>query len=143
MADSILASTKKLLGIAEDYAAFDTDVITFINSALGTLHQLNVGPVDGLAITDITTDWDALAESVPVTNLARTYVYLKTRMGFDPPTARFPIQALEEQLKEMEWRIHVMVEASDPAQTIAVVEPIRPVPAGPDPNEEAWWALLP
>lgn len=138
--ESILTSTKKLVGLAEDYTAFDMDVTIFINACLGTLNQLGVGPDGGIQITDATDTWDLLAASIPLTELCQSYVYLKVRMLFDPPLQRFPIQAMEEQLAEMEWRIHAMV---DDAEAIPVVEPTRPVQPGPDPNEEEWWALLP
>ena len=54
MEQSILKSTKKILGIAEDYTVFDLDIITHINSAFSTLTQLGVGPVEGFIIEDDT-----------------------------------------------------------------------------------------
>ena len=47
MSDSILTSTKKILGIAEDYTAFDMDVVTHITSAFSVLNQIGLGPVEG------------------------------------------------------------------------------------------------
>ena len=47
MEKSILISTKKILGIAEDYTVFDLDIITHINTAFSTLTQLGVGPAEG------------------------------------------------------------------------------------------------
>ena len=45
--DSILTSVKKLLGLTEEYAAFDTDLIMHINSVLMILNQMGVGPQRG------------------------------------------------------------------------------------------------
>ena len=58
MSKSILTSTKKILGIAEDYTAFDLDIITHINSVFTTLQQLGVGPVEGFMIEDALPTWE-------------------------------------------------------------------------------------
>jgi hypothetical protein len=42
--DSILTSIKLLLGIAEEYTAFDPQIIMHINSVFTILNQLGVGP---------------------------------------------------------------------------------------------------
>lgn len=142
MADSILTSTKKLLGLTEDYTAFDPDITIFINACLGTLNQLGVGPDSGIQITDKTATWDILATPLPMTELCQSYVYLKTRMLFDPPTSRFPIQAMQDQLAEMEWRIHSMV---DGAEILPVPEPTRPETEAQkayETYEEDWWDEL-
>ena len=55
--DSILTSIKKLLGISEDYAHFDNDVIMHINTVLMTLTQLGVGPESGFLITSDESTW--------------------------------------------------------------------------------------
>lgn len=44
MSGTILGTTKKLLGLAEEYTVFDQDIIVFINNAFFTLHQLGIGP---------------------------------------------------------------------------------------------------
>ena len=50
--DSILTSIKKLLGIPEEYTAFDADLLIHINSVLAILTQMGIGPSDGFIITD-------------------------------------------------------------------------------------------
>lgn len=141
MENSVFKSTKQLLGIADSYTAFDTDILTHINSVLGILNQLGVGLPGGISVIDDTTTWDDLGiTSLPLLNMCKSYMYLKIRLIFDPPTSRFPLDAIEKQLAELDFRIHVFVDSAEP---IPVVEPTRPVPPGPDPNEEEWWALLP
>ena len=46
--DSILTSVKKLLGLTEEYTAFDADLIMHINSVLMILRQMGVGPQEGM-----------------------------------------------------------------------------------------------
>lgn len=110
MSNSVLTSTKKILGIAEDYTAFDLDIITHINSALMTVSQLGIGPADGMEINDDTTFWSDLLGNDPAYNAVRTYVYLKVRLLFDPPQTSFLLKAQEEQLRELEWRLNTYRE---------------------------------
>lgn len=110
MSDSILISTKKILGIAADYTAFDVDVITHINSAFATLAELGLGPVEGFMIVDDTTTWNEFLEYDPRLNAVKTYVYLRVRMLFDPPTTSYLINSLNAQREELEWRLNVIRE---------------------------------
>ena len=43
MNESILTSIKKLLGIPEEYEAYDPDIIIHINTFLTRLYQVGVG----------------------------------------------------------------------------------------------------
>lgn len=110
MGDSILITTKKLLGLSADYTAFDLDVITHINSAFGTLTQLGVGPTTGFMIEDADNEWNDFAVPADQIVLVKTYIYLKTRLVFDPPSTSFVIEALNQQLKELEWRLNMARE---------------------------------
>jgi len=108
--ESILDSTKKVIGLAEDNTDFDVDIIMHINTAFSTLNQLGVGPDDGFAIEDADAVWsDFLMDVLPLNNI-KTYVYLRVRMLFDPPTTSFTIAAMEKQIEELEWRINVYRE---------------------------------
>lgn len=107
---SILQSTKKILGLEAEYTPFDLDVITFINTAFNTLHQLGVGPLEGFAIEDESAEWGDYLGRDPLLNSVKTYVYLRVRLLFDPPTTSFAIAATEREVKEMEWRLTVQME---------------------------------
>ena len=111
--ESILTSIKKLLGIAEDYEHFDTDLIIHINSVFSILTQLGVGPSEGFFITDKYAVWDDfLAENTKI-ELAKTYVYLKVKMIFDPPQSSAVIDAMNRTIGELEWRINVSVDPGE------------------------------
>ncbi len=122
METSILTSTKKILGIASDYAAFDFDVITHINSALSTLTQLGIGPIEGFAIEDATAEWEDFFADDPRYNSIKSYVFLKVKMLFDPPTTSYLIDAMQNQIQEFEWRLNA--EREDAIPIIPVVEGI-------------------
>jgi hypothetical protein len=110
MADSILNSTKKILGLDAAYTPFDLDVITHINAAFSILNQLGVGPIEGFAIEGPEETWEDYPVPMNQLTLVRTYVFLKTRMLFDPPTTSFLIEATNNQIKEYEWRLNVFRE---------------------------------
>jgi len=107
METSILTGTKKILGIPEDYTVFDHDIITHINTAFSTLTQLGVGPVEGFMIEDETSEWTEFIVDDYQYNSVKTYVYLRVRQLFDPPTTSYLITAFNEQIRELEWRLNV------------------------------------
>lgn len=106
MEESILKSTKKILGLDAGYTAFDLDVITHINGAFSLLSQLGVGPVDSFFIEDDTAQWADFPVSTKQLSMVKTYIYLKVRIAFDPPATSFLITSATEQLKEYEWRLN-------------------------------------
>jgi hypothetical protein len=107
MESSILISTKKILGVAANYTAFDLDIITHINSAFSILNQLGIGPIMGFAIEDDSAVWADLVLPQNQLGMVRTYIFIKTRMMFDPPTTSFLIEAMNKQIEEHEWRLSV------------------------------------
>lgn len=107
MSDSILTSTKKVLGIADDYTAFDVDILMHINSVFSTLSQLGIGPETGFMIEDDTETWEDFLGTDLNLNQVKSYMYLRVRLMFDPPTTGHHVTALKEQVKEMEWRLNV------------------------------------
>jgi hypothetical protein len=122
MSDSILISTKKILGIAEDYTVFDVDIVTHINSVFSTLHQLGLGPVTGFVIFGPEETWDLFLDNDPRINAVKSYMYLRVRLLFDPPTTSYLITSLKEQAQEMEWRLNVVREGDlYPAPTPLVI----------------------
>lgn len=114
MESSILTSTKKILGIVESYTVFDLDIITCINAAFSVLSQLGVGPADGFMIEDSGDEWEDFDVPQNQLNVVRTYVFLKTRLLFDPPTTSFLIEATTKQIEEYEWRLNVFRENDIP-----------------------------
>jgi len=108
MDQSILRSTKKVLGIHVDDDTFDLDIITFINSALSAIQQLGLG--QGFFIVDDTAEWQEIVPDERLLGLIRTIVYLRTRMLFDPPTTSYTQSAMNAQIEELEWRLNVWRE---------------------------------
>lgn len=108
--ESILTSIKKMLGIPEEYAHFDTDIIMFINDAFMSLRQIGVGPASGFSISSDEQTWrDFIGESTEYEAI-KTYIYLKVKMVFDPPANSFVLAAMERQAQEREWRLNTQAE---------------------------------
>lgn len=116
--ESILTSIKKLLGIEAEYTHFDQDIMIGINSAFMALGQLGIGPDLGFVISGDTEKWSDLLGARKDLEAVKTYVYLKTRLGFDPPSNAFLVEAMERQITQLEWRLNVQAE-----NTTTVAEP--------------------
>src|SRR5688572_11414831 len=101
MESSILTSTKRVLNLAEDYTAFDEQILQFINGALSDAEQVGVVFTSLVFIEDKTTNWADLG--VDALNLMRlkNYIYLKARQLFDPPSTSFALEAMDKQIEEI------------------------------------------
>ena len=108
--DSILTTIKKLLGIEADYHQFDNDIIVHINSVLMTLNQLGVGPENPASISSELDTWEKTLGELKNLEAVKTYIYIKVRIIFDPPTSSFVLDALNKQANELEWRLNVQTE---------------------------------
>ena len=113
MDNSILSSVKKALGIMDAYNYYDLDIIMHINSVFSILTQLGVGPKNGFTIHDANDLWiDYLPNSVKL-DMVKTYMYMKVRLIFDPPSSSAGISATETCIKELEWRLNVAVDPGE------------------------------
>ena len=111
--DSVLTSIKKLLGIAEDYKHFDTDIVMHINTVFLDLTQLGIGPTNGFFIEDDSANWsDFLPDAHNLFEAAKTYVYLKVRLLFDPPLSSTVMDAINRNISELTFRLNVAAEST-------------------------------
>lgn len=104
--DSILDSVKKLLGVSVSDDSYDVDIITHINMAFMVLNQLGVGPLEGFKISDRSSQWTDFLTSLDVESI-KSYVYLKVRLLFDPPSNSSVIESINRTISELEWRFNV------------------------------------
>lgn len=109
MTQSILDSTKKVLGLPADYTPFDVDIVMHINSVFFTLNQLGVGPDEGFTIENSDDVWEDFMVGEKV-QAVKSYMYLRVRLLFDPPSTSFAIESLKKQAEEFEWRLNVHME---------------------------------
>ena len=105
--DSILTSVKKMLGMSESYKHFDSDIIMHINSVFGILTQMGIGPSRGFTISSEDDTWDSfIIENDEVLEMVKSYMYMKVRMLFDPPTISSVMDAQNRMISELEWRLY-------------------------------------
>lgn len=109
---SILESIKYLLGIPKEHTAFDQQLIIHINSVFAVLSQLGPG---GYVITGANEKWEdylSLNDGLHLEDV-KSYMYLKVRMLFDPPSHGAVIDAFKDMIKEYEWRFTVEMDEED------------------------------
>ena len=109
--DSILTSVKKMLGITEECKDFDPDIIMHINTVLMILTQLGVGPEEGFYIEDDSSFWDDFVKDLSKLEAIKTYIYMKVRLMFDPPTSSSAMEATNRIIDELEWRLNIAGES--------------------------------
>ena len=108
--ESILKTIRKMVGPAEDYQYFDTDLIININSAFSRLCQLGVGPEMPFKITGEDETWsdfidDGYQEEV------KEYIFLKVKTVFDTSTINSSVlSAYNDRIKELEWEMNDVAE---------------------------------
>lgn len=105
MSDSVLSSTKQMLGISPEDTSFDVNVIMSINTALTILMDLGLTEVEDQIVTSDKMTWDELLGGRTDIEYVKTYVYQKVKMIFDPPTSTAAIDAMQRSISELEWRI--------------------------------------
>lgn len=102
--ESILLTIRQMIGPSASYSVFDTDLIVNINSAFSRLCQLGVGPSEPFAITGEDETWDEFITNSYQQEI-KQYVYLKTKLVFDPPASSTVLNAYEKQIEMLEWTL--------------------------------------
>ena len=105
MSDSVLLSTKQMLGISPEDESFDVNVIMCINTALTILMDLGLTEVEDQIVTSDKMTWDELLGGRTDIEYVKTYIYQKVKLIFDPPTSTAAIDAMQRSISELEWRI--------------------------------------
>lgn len=108
--DSIFLTIKKLIGMDENYNSFDTDIIIAINGSFMILNQLGVGPGEPFSITGADETWRDFSDEIGQIELVKNYIYLRTRLLFDPPSTGVLHEAIERQISEFEFRLMIQAK---------------------------------
>lgn len=107
--DNILVSIKKMLGLDPSDDSFDIDIIININTVFDFLVQLGVNSFYTVYLHTGNEKWSDYIDPNQLYRLIITYTYLKVKDYFDPPTSGVLREAMERQIRELEWRIKIMV----------------------------------
>ena len=110
---SILNDIKESVGLDPNYSppAFQTQIIMAINTAFMELNQFGVGPKKGFVLLNESQDWsEFLVEEEIQLEGAKTYIKLRTQLLFDPPSNSFLVEAIKDQIRELQFRLQIQVE---------------------------------
>lgn len=115
MEESILKSIKNLLGIYGEDTAFDEDVLVNINAVFSTLYQLGVGDdTSHYFIENSDATWsEVFSNELELVDFIKLYTYMKVRVVFDPPTNSSLLEALKNQIQEIEYRILLQADPNN------------------------------
>lgn len=112
--DSILITIKKMLGIDAEDDSFDMDIIVIINSIIPSLTQMGIGPSRGYVVLSQENLWsDYLKDNIINLESIKTYIFLKTKLIFDPPVNSTVIEAYNKTISELEWRMMLNAETNN------------------------------
>lgn len=119
MSNFILADLRKSSGTTFDYDEyFDSQLIMHANTLFALLIQVGVGPEEGFKVEGEDTTWDDYYAKCknpedPKIRMVESYICIKTRILFDPPTNPTVLQSLNDTAKELEWRLNVNAMEGD------------------------------
>lgn len=105
--ESILKTVRGALGLDADDNSFDFELLLHINNALAVLNQNGVGVP--LTVTDETEVWIDIqdvrqVEGNMLFQSVKQYVFLKTKILFDPPPPS-TVKYMDEAATELLWRL--------------------------------------
>lgn len=101
--EKIIDTICRMLGPADTYKHFAPTILVHINTAAGILSQNGIRPDEGFIITENTTWSDYIDEGHFA--MVKDFIFIKTKIIFDPPANSFVLDALEQESKELLWRI--------------------------------------
>lgn len=106
--EKVLESVRKIIGGDWVSDSFNPELILTTNTILSVLNQFGV-TLTSRTITEDTT-WEELIPDVETIEEIKTYVTLRVKKIFDPPTGSTAMEALEETIKECEYRVLLTLE---------------------------------
>lgn len=114
--DDVLSDIKRLLGIEVADTSFDAELLLHINTVSSfSLPQFGISAIKEVEEGD---GWDDIfSEGTPYSGV-KTYIFLKVKSLFDPPTHSFVLESLNRQIQEMEWRLVLEIEQNSEGDTV-------------------------
>lgn len=109
---SILISIRSAVGLMEDCTDFDRQLISDINTVFLSTRQLGLGPANGKHVSSDLDTWESIFGDLNERDLegVKTYVELRVRLLFDPPTSQALLTAMIQQADRLEWQLNAQVE---------------------------------
>lgn len=112
MHGSILMDVRKGCNVPEWDDGFDQELIMYINTVIFDLAQIGVGPPNGFSIMGKEETWSSIVEGSKQLEAVKTFMILKVRLVFDPPSSSFVLESMKNIIAECEWRLNVQAEGA-------------------------------
>lgn len=109
---SILEDVKNFCQVPEFDDGFDTELMILINSELMKISQITKDASHGTYVTSTEETWASLIEGEDEIEGIKEYVCLKVKKIFDPPSSSFVLEAYNNEIAELEWRLHIHGEGA-------------------------------
>lgn len=108
---TLLTEIKKQLCVGNDTTAFDDEIQSYISPILLTLNELGALSDEEmtLLLQDPNLDINTIFKD-DIRAVAITYIGMKVKLIFDPPSTSFVLEAFNRQLEELEWRMRQKIE---------------------------------
>lgn len=110
---SILKTIKTMLGIDPEDDVYTAELLVHINSAIMILTQIGVGPKEGFTVSSVVETWDEFLGSSKLLEGAKQFIYIKTKIGFDPPASSFVVEAMQQMANELVQRLNIQVDPGE------------------------------
>lgn len=105
--ESILKTIKKMSGDNPAFDYYNTDIMVFVNSAIGILQDLGIGNSNFLVTSDEDKWTDFIDDGLA---LVKDYVFCQVKLSFDPPQNSFLVENLRKKVDELQFRLQVRYE---------------------------------
>jgi len=102
MNEKILDTIKKMISVNDDW--FDVDILVLINNSISTLRQLGMSSNDLFIVTSDSL-WSDYITNEKYFGDIQTYIYMRVKRVFDPPSSQALLEAMNQHIAEIEWRL--------------------------------------
>lgn len=107
MFGDVITDVKQMVGASIYDDSFDVNIVISINSALAVLSDIGISEVDNVSLKiGDTMTWDELLKGRTDIEYIKSYIQLKVKMLFDPPSSAALLDAYNRQIQEFEWRLN-------------------------------------
>lgn len=107
----VLNDVKVYLGYPPANTDFDDELILHINSTIAEMNRFGCGDLYNEITVTETTTWDEIeAWAKTKTSAIKTYIYLSTRLMFDPPTSGVYMDTLKDKRMEAMYTIQMTID---------------------------------
>ena len=117
MTDSILETLRKLSGLSPEDDSFDLDIMTHAETIFNVVSHLGYDPPAAFPEDLTGATWAMYLGNRTDLHMIKTYICLRTKLMFDPPTNATVVNLMKEEIRELEWRINNKVDTGYVTET--------------------------